>query len=460
MAWETIRVANVGRRNVRRKRLTATSYEGVYYPHTGIFERKKGRRLWDVEGVGGVSPAKARSSVARHKRKKAKKSGLRIGNPNVLTDLLAGDIAAKVSKSVMSSLTGRKRRKAKPKRKRRNPHLALIGANPRARRRYSTQEGGKRSSWTKGQIVGLERYGPKAISGSISRKKRRSKKTKKSSGLLLNGGTMATARRRRRNSLRNRPRDSKGRLLKVRNKRRSSRRRNVARANPRRRRRNRVRVITKIKYRTRRINVAKRRKRKATRRRSRRRNTALAARVNPRRRRRSRRRRNVAAVNPRRRRRARVTRRRRRRNTGARRNAGFGGILGRLNIMQVAEVGIGAIAGDKLATWGGAKVASMIGVTDNMMVGLIKAGLGIVGAGFVSKFRPALALGLAVGAVNGLLNEYVFTPYISPYLPLSGGRGLGDYVDRTWKADNWLAAGGAPGALAGMGNNSLNRNSL
>ena len=95
-----------------------------------------------------------------------------------------------------------------------------------------------------------------------------------------------------------------------------------------------------------------------------------------------------------------------------------------------------------------------------MMTGLIKAGLGIVGAGFVSKFRPALALGLAVGAVNGLLNEYVFTPYISPYLPLSGGRGLGEYVDRTWKADNWLASGGAPGALAGMGNNSLNRNSL
>ena len=134
--------------------------------------------------------------------------------------------------------------------------------------------------------------------------------------------------------------------------------------------------------------------------------------------------------------------------------------MGRLNIMQVAEVGIGAIAGDKLATWGGSKVASMVGVTDPMMTGLIKAGLGIVGAGFVSKFRPALALGLAVGAVNGLLNEYVFTPYISPYLPLSGGRGLGEYVDRTWKADNWLASGGAPGALAGMGNNSLNRNSL
>jgi len=128
--------------------------------------------------------------------------------------------------------------------------------------------------------------------------------------------------------------------------------------------------------------------------------------------------------------------------------------------MQVAEVGIGAIAGDKLATWGGSKVASMVGVTDPMMTGLIKAGLGIAGAGLVSKFRPALALGLAVGAVNGLLNEYVFTPYISPYLPMAGFRGMGEYVNRTWKDDNWLAAGGAPGALAGMGANSLNRSSL
>lgn len=125
--------------------------------------------------------------------------------------------------------------------------------------------------------------------------------------------------------------------------------------------------------------------------------------------------------------------------------------------MQVAEVGIGVIVGDKIATWGGAKVASMIGVTDPMMSGLIKAGLGIAGAGFVSKFRPALALGLAAGAVNGLINQYIVAPYISPYLPMAG---LGEYVDRTWKADNWLAAGGAPGALAGMGNNSLNRSSL
>ena len=128
------------------------------------------------------------------------------------------------------------------------------------------------------------------------------------------------------------------------------------------------------------------------------------------------------------------------------------GILGKLNIIQVAEVGLGVIVGDKLATWGGSKVASMVGVTDPMMTGLIKAGIGIVGAGFVSKFRPALALGLAAGAVNGLLNQYVFQPYIQPYLPMSG---LGEYTPRNWKVDNWLADGASGAGVAGMGQNKL-----
>ena len=133
--------------------------------------------------------------------------------------------------------------------------------------------------------------------------------------------------------------------------------------------------------------------------------------------------------------------------------------------MQVAEVAGGVFLGDKLTTYAGNKVAEMVGVTDAGTVGLIKTGLGIVTAGVVWRFRPALGLGIAVGAANALLNQYVFVPlwgYATPYLPtgMSGMRGLGDYVDRTWKADNWLAAGGAPGALAGMGNNSLNRSSL
>lgn len=125
--------------------------------------------------------------------------------------------------------------------------------------------------------------------------------------------------------------------------------------------------------------------------------------------------------------------------------------------MQVAEVSIGAIVGGKVAVWGGSKVASLIGVTDPMMTGLIQAGLGIAGAGLVSKFRPVLALGFAVGSVSGLVDQYIVGPYISPYLPLSG---LNDYINRGYKVDSWLAAGGQPGALAGMGANSLNRSSL
>lgn len=257
------------------------------------------------------------------------------------------------------------------------------------------------------------------------------------------------ARRRKRNSLKNRPRDRKGRLLKVRNKRTSSRRRRSIRATPRRRRRNKARVVTKVKYITRRVNVAKRRKRKATRRRSRRRNTALAAlAANPRRRRRGGRRRTVRA--------------RRRNYSRRRRNAGLGGLIGKVNLMQVAEVAGGVFLGDKVTSYLGNQVNSMIGITDSTTAGLVKAGLGIVTAGFVWRFRPALGLGIAVGAANSLLNQYVFTPlwgYASPYLP-TGMSGLGEYVDRTWKADNWLAAGGAPGALAGVGANSLNRSSL
>lgn len=130
--------------------------------------------------------------------------------------------------------------------------------------------------------------------------------------------------------------------------------------------------------------------------------------------------------------------------------------------MQVAEVAGGVFLGDKLTTYLGNQVNSMLGVTDQTISGVVKAGLGIVTAGFVWRYRPALGLGIAVGAANALLNQYVFVPlwgYATPYLP-GGMAGLGEYKDRTWKADNWLAAGGAPGALAGMGNNSLNRSSL
>lgn len=485
MAWQTIRVANPYR-----------SRNGIFEDMFGTPTPKGGRdrrRYSTREGKGRVDTASAifygdkatHKALARRKRKrkKAKKPWLGgwtgEGNPrrrnNALTDLLAGDIASKVSSSVIGALSGKRKRKKTVKRKKRNTQAVRLshwwGGGARSRRKYKSVRKGSARSKTSG--TGLTTT-QKSIVRHYRKKRRKSGLTIGNPHLALIGSnlhkpkrrtTMAKARRRRRNSLKGRRRNAKGQLMKVkanpRRRRKSSRRRNVARANPRRRRRNRVRVITKIKYRTRRVNVAKRRKRKSTRRRSRRRNTAALAAVNPRRRRRRsggrKRRRNMAAVNPRRRRRARVTRRRRR-NLG-RRNAGgmLGGFLGRINLAQVAEVTVGTLVGNKVATWGGAKVASMVGVTDPMMTGLIKAGIGVGLAGFVSKFRPAFALGLAAGAVSGLVDQYIVTPYITPYLPMAG---MGDYVNRTWKEDNWLASGGAPGALAGMGNNSLNRSSL
>lgn len=280
---------------------------------------------------------------------------------------------------------------------------------------------------------------------------------------------MARRRRsRRRNSLRGRPRDSKGRLLKINKKRRRRanpvkrrrrrhvanpvrRRRHKARATPRRRRRrNKARVVVVNRHRrhkTRRVaNVARRRRRKhSARRRSRRRNVA---------------------VNPRRHRRRRYNRARGHRRTHRRRrNAGLGSLVGRVNFMQVLEVGVGVLAGDKVTTYLGNTVSGWLGLTDPMTSGLVKVGLGVVVAGLVWRFRPALGLGVAVGAVNGLVNQYIFTPIwgmASGYLPagMAGFRGVGDYVNRDWRIDNWLAQGGGA-AVAGLGNgNSLNRSSL
>lgn len=127
--------------------------------------------------------------------------------------------------------------------------------------------------------------------------------------------------------------------------------------------------------------------------------------------------------------------------------------------MQVAEVAGGVFLGDKVTTYLGNQAAGMLGLTDTTTVGLLKAGLGVVTAGLVWRFRPALGLGIAVGAANALLNQYVFGPlwgYASPYLP-GGMSGLGEYVPRQWKMDNWpyeLAQGGGAG-VAGMGQNKL-----
>lgn len=484
--------------------------------------RAKKRTIGGMLGIEGFYPKATRKSVGRHIRKVRKKTKRKY---------YAGFAM--------------------------NPHLALIGANPRARRRYKTYEGKQKPLWSQGgpghgggklQVGFLSRHGSKAVRKSIRRHK------KKTSGIFLNprkrkrfgtkiyggpwgskgtlfGGTSRTRRsaekrrrklyrvtkrkvkvlklnprrkrktwtvtgtrgsghdilggyrtkrsaeKRRRKAIRsgryskttlysflnprkkpmakrkrrNPARDSKGRFLKAasrkRNRRTSiSRRRRNTLAAPRRRRRNKTRVITRIKYRTRRVaNVAKRRRRKAVRRHTRRRNVALVP---------KRRRRNPGA--------RRGRRRSYRRSYRRRRNAGLGGLVGRVNFMQVAEVGIGVLAGDKITTYLGNTVAGWLGLTDATTVGLVKTGLGVVTAGLVWRFRPALGLGIAVGAVNGLINQYVFTPLwgmATPYLP-GGMAGLKEYVNRDWRIDNWLAQGGGGAAVAGIGSNSLNRSSL
>lgn len=412
--WQTIRVANPFRRNIslRKHKKSLKSGGGSWFLDPTIsWERaKKAKRRSRGKGLGKRRPKSKRVrgvfTIGNARRR----------NPNFITDAVAGRIADSVASRVGSMFSSPKRKRRKPaKRKRRNTpgiaHLALIGSNPKRRKRRKT--------------------------------------------------TMAKARRARRrrgNSLRNRPRDSKGRLLKVRNarkKRSSRRRRNTALTNPRRRRRrNRVRVVTKIKYRTRRVNVARKRRKKSTsRRRSRRRNAAALKVANPRRRRRRstsrKRRRNTVSrmSNPRRRRRS---TRRRRRNAG-----GLSGIIGKVNLMQVAEVAGGVFVGDKLTNYLAPQITGMVGVTDPTISAVIKAGLGVVVAGFVWRFRPALGLGIAVGSANALLNQYVFGPLwgMVPGLP-SGMAGLSDYQARNWKMDDWLAGAGGAG-VAGMGANKL-----
>lgn len=125
--------------------------------------------------------------------------------------------------------------------------------------------------------------------------------------------------------------------------------------------------------------------------------------------------------------------------------------------MQVAEVAGGVFLGDKITGYVAPMVTNAIGITDTTTSGLVKTALGVVTAGLVWRFRPALGLGIAVGAANALLNQYVFGPlwgYASPYLP-TGMAGLGEYVPRGWKMDNWLYDGAGGAGVAGMGQNKL-----
>lgn len=116
----------------------------------------------------------------------------------------------------------------------------------------------------------------------------------------------------------------------------------------------------------------------------------------------------------------------------------------------------GVFIGDKISgfatDWALAQFGGAIGTSDTTK-GLIKLAVGVLTAGFVWRFQPSLGMGIAVGAANSLLNQYVFGPawgYVTPYLP-TGMAGMGDYVNRSYKVDNWLGAGQGA-AVAGLGN--------
>ena len=373
-------------------------------------------------------------------------------NQSPFTAAFATDIASKISKKVMSAFSRRSPRKKKmAKRKRRNVEMGFYddtGFHPiRASSDYSSSRGGESAYGRGTRTKKWSRMTSKRRKRNLT--KRRPKRNPHLAIIGLGGnprgkGGSMTGRRRRRALPR---RNSKGRFVKATNRRRrrasvvvvNKRRRRTKRSPARHRRRNRT-VVVRNRWRTRYVKMAHKKRRR------RRKNVAAA---NPRRRRR-----HYTRATPRRRRRNPVNpvRHRRRRRHLRRRNPGLRGLIGRVNLMQVAEVAGGVFLGDKITTYVGSKVAGMVGVTDATMTGLVKAGLGIVTAGLVWRFRPALGLGIAVGAANGLLNQYVFTPLwgmATPYLP-TGMAGLAEYQNRGWKVDNWLPA--ATGGVAGLAN--------
>lgn len=258
-------------------------------------------------------------------------------------------------------------------------------------------------------------------------------------------------RRRRRNLPK---RNAKGRFVKAHNpvRKRSRRRRKNPILNPRRSRH--VRATTR--RRRRRTNPVRTNRRRRTvmahRRRRRRKNPVL----NPRRRRRAtvrhrrRRTRRNPIMNPKRR------NRRRSRRYARRHNAGVAGFFQKIDWKAVLFVSGGVFLGDKLTGLVTDKIIGMTSMIPASAGPWVKLGVGILAAGLAWKYQPAFGLGIAVGATNSILNQYVFGPawgYVAPTLGVSG---LGDYQTRSFKMDNWINQ--PTGAnLQGMGNPLLSK---
>ncbi len=258
-------------------------------------------------------------------------------------------------------------------------------------------------------------------------------------------------RRRKRTPQRN----AKGRFVKkhnpVRKRRTTRRRRKNPVLNPRRRRH----VRATPRRRRRRTNPVRTQRRRrnpvmAHRRRRRRKNPVL----NPRRRRRAtvrHRRRRTRKSNP-------VLRRSRRRTRryARRRNAGIGGFFQKIDWKAVLFVSGGVFIGDKLTGLVSDKIMGMTTMIPASAGPWVKLAVGVLASGLAWKYQPAFGLGIAVGATNALLNQYVFGPAWGYVAPTIGMSGLGDYQTRAFKQDNWI--GQPTGAnLQGMGNPLLSK---
>jgi hypothetical protein len=127
---------------------------------------------------------------------------------------------------------------------------------------------------------------------------------------------------------------------------------------------------------------------------------------------------------------------------------------------QVAFVAAGVFVGDKVSGWATDMVMGYVGGytgTSETTRGIVKLFLGATLAGVVWGYQPAFGMGVAVGAANALLNQYILQPlwgYVTPYLP-GGMAGLGEYQTRSYKMDNWIGSG--QGAVAGLGNPLLSK---
>jgi hypothetical protein len=142
----------------------------------------------------------------------------------------------------------------------------------------------------------------------------------------------------------------------------------------------------------------------------------------------------------------------------------LGGTFSRIDWKSVLFVSGGVFLGDKLTGLVSDKIMSMTTMIPSTAGPWVKLAVGVLAAGLAWKYQPAFGLGIAVGATNSLMNQYVFGPawgYVAPSIGMSG---LADYQNRAFKQDNWIGQSsggpGAAGTMSGFGMNPLLQNTL